>query len=520
MKKNFLNVIEITESHLKFFQAKAQWGRWILTQCKVLALKEKSDQDIAQSLKQLKIPKRILRQSLILLIPRRCVILKRMRLPSLEDKEIQKMIGLQLIKHIPYSLDQVTFGYQLIERDGSGYSEVLVFVLPREVSGKYLKPIYETVALPTQLVLSSLGLLGWLSREARVFDSAAVQSTLLIDIDFRQTEACFCRGGSGGGKLIFSRALSFGARDLAAPKFLEELKLTLEAYQKQRMGPPVTEIILVSTSDEAKTFKEKLEKEFSLPVQLDPHAKAPVERPAGERPSTESRPAAQSKSQAESKSVIQRSSAESRPAAEKSAAKNSVDVSEIFKKHPGISLTAGLGVLEAQDQELPNLIPPEIDLLQKNQHKRRQQFQWACTAVVIFLLILAGLGKKYFEKKEQLQIVEEQIEQIHEALEDAQQRIQFFQSLNEYFTRRIFIADTLYKFYDLIPEDISLRSLSINERRLVTIQGYATLPSSVNNFQAGLLKANYLKEINLQFATKRRMFNQDIVDFKITAQLP
>ncbi len=139
--------------------------------------------------------------------------------------------------------------------------------------------------------------------------------------------------------------------------------------------------------------------------------------------------------------------------------------------------------------------------------------------VFVFVTIIAIFGMKFFKKQKRLEEVQQQIEQVRWAFSQAQHRIQLVQSLSDEFSHRAFMTDTIHKLYELMPPDISLRSLIIDEKKMLTIQGYAQSTSSVNNFQASLLKGSFLKEINLQWAVKRRMFNQEVCDFKLTAQL-
>ena len=80
-------------------------------------------------------------------------------------------------------------------------------------------------------------------------------------------------------------------------------------------------------------------------------------------------------------------------------------------------------------------------------------------------------------------------------------------------------ADLINELTSIVPEEISFRSLYLDESGGFTIHGYAQSSSSVNDFQVNLVKSSFFQDVNRQFSTKRRIFNMDVTDFKITSTL-
>jgi len=466
MQRQITSCIEINDSHVKFLQAKVHRNQTILTTCEVQALKDNSQEEAIRVLNKIKGSKGFSSHQLALIVPRRHTILKRLQLPSVNSYEIKKMIELQLMTDIPYSMEQVSCDYELIDQK-EGYSDVLVMIAPLENVQSYLNICQASGLTPRYMILSSMGLLRCLD-----FEKPNTTPLLFIDVDLASSEMCFCHEG----QLLFSRHLPLGVRHLDedCAKFLEQMALTLAIYQKQNMGPAIKEIYLASSDSKIEVLKQGLEKEWTIPIKFY------------------------------------------NPTAHGITAQN-INLSQILKNEPGISLNAGLGALLTR-QDFPNLIPREIDIDRNNKHKQRQRIQHVALAILIFIFSVAVLSVKYFKKRQRLEVIEKQIAEIHNPVEDAQHRIQLVQSLEKEFVHRIFMVDMVHELYELMPPDISLKSLSIDEKTMLTIQGYAQTSSSVNSFQASLLKNPHFKDINLQFATKRQIFNQEVSDFKLTAR--
>ena len=81
------------------------------------------------------------------------------------------------------------------------------------------------------------------------------------------------------------------------------------------------------------------------------------------------------------------------------------------------------------------------------------------------------------------------------------------------------MTDVIHELYKLTPKEISFSSLQLDEKGVLTIQGYAEASASVNSFQEKLVKSPLFTDVSLQYATKRKIFNMDVTDFKIMAQL-
>ena len=51
------------------------------------------------------------------------------------------------------------------------------------------------------------------------------------------------------------------------------------------------------------------------------------------------------------------------------------------------------------------------------------------------------------------------------------------------------------------------------------VQGYARAHAGINDFQARLIRSKRFHDVDLRFATKRKIANMPVMDFKIVLQL-
>ncbi len=473
MKKDIFTVIEITDTHIKFLQAKMTRGLPVVNACAIRPLNHYTNEEIINHLIEMSRSMAIHPEQCIVVVPRRLIILKQLRLPSHEETEIKKMVGLQLVNQIPYPLEDVIYEYSILEKESSGYTQLLVIIVHKEVSERYLK-IFEKVGIhPAKLTLSSLGVLGWGNYQEQKTKSDSKEVVTLIHIDHAHTEICFCCQKN----LLFSRSINYGTKDLKGDNFiglLTQIELSLQTYEKENMGPVMKRMVIISPVHETHALKEKLEAKFKIPV---------------------------SEQSAEENIVVQKN----------------VNLAQVQEQ--GVSLAIDIGLLFLESEKLINLLPSEVHDTKKTKYKRQQWIKFVFLFLLTAALGVSILGVEYFQKLREAQVLEQKIQNQKPELAQAKKTMEFMNLFEEKLQGRVFVADLIEELYLLVPSDIAFRSLQMDERGFFTIQGYAQTAGSVNNFQENLLKSVMFKEVSLQFATKRKIFNMEVTDFKITAQL-
>ncbi|MCB9747411.1 MAG: pilus assembly protein PilM [Candidatus Omnitrophica bacterium] len=470
MKKDLLTTVEITDSHVKIYQSRGAKTGSSVGYCEVRALRSQSDEEISNVLIESRFPKNISKDKLTVVLPRKSVILKQIKLPSHDFEEIKKMVALQLVSLIPYALDEVVYDFHVLEKDSGGYTKVLVVVVNKDVCRRYINIFQRAGVVFDKFVLSSLGMLQWLQHQQVDIKMPSV----FVDVDYSHCEIGFVYQKT----LLFSRSINYGAKDFSSDNMLgliDQLQRSLAAYHKEGMGSEPQRIFLIINVMEKDALKERLEREFKKPVEI-------------------------------------------LSGFEKFSFARNVNINQI-RNQGGVSLAVGLGMLLKEPQKMMSLFPAEIQEGKRIKGRRRS---W----VIFFLLLLINLGLfsvlptlHWQQKEKYLKQLENEIQSIKPQIEEEKKKKQFVEIFYQELKRRIIIVDLIHELNKLTPNDISFRSLLLDDNGSFTIQGYAQTSTGVNDFQSRLVRSAIFNEVNLQFATKRKIFNMEVTDFKIISKL-
>ncbi|MCA9404962.1 MAG: pilus assembly protein PilM [Candidatus Omnitrophica bacterium] len=475
MKKGLTSIIEISDAHVKYLQCRVTSGKITILSCVIKRFVNRTDEEVSTIITQILKNKNIKKQPLVFLVPRRLIILKSFKLPALDTYEIAKMIPLQLVNKIPYALKDVVYDYDVIEKSRDGYSKLLVSVIHKDISNRYINLLKRSGVECNRLTVSSEGLLGWVTYQQSHKTLNAKDSIAIVNIDTAHVEVCFCHKHH----LIFSRSLKYGAKDLAGEytdDLLQQIKVTFDSYKKEELGPEPVSVVVVSGLAEAAGFSSELGKLIGIPAEN----RMPLDGMG-----------------------VQKNS-------------GTADLNN----DPGMSAAATVGVL-AMDPRAKglNLTPQEVHEIKAMESKKKEFIVFLLLAVLVGILALSVLGIEFLKKTKELEAIEEKVVAVEARTRKSEQMIKLVEVFDQEFKSRILISDLVNELYTLTPDGISFRSLFLDENGMFTINGYAEESVSVNDFQNSLVNSPVFNDVTLQYATKRKIFNMDITDFKIIAQL-
>jgi Tfp pilus assembly protein PilN len=484
MAKGIITTVEITETHVKWFQARQQRSGNLLSYASIKKLEknftESSVEDVARVLKEITLPKEVEKEGVVVIIPRRVVILKQLSLPALAQDDLAKMIALQITNLMPYAREDVIFDFSVIEQT-AGYTKALVAIVHKDIVHKYLAAMEAVGVVVAKCVLSSIGISGWFFTQQQKTKAGvgagnlAPAAVALIHIDDSHAEICFC----ADGKLLFSRSINGGIKDLTAgnmPMFIEQIGLTLGAYKNEGLGKEIRKIFILSKSAGASLLQEKLKEYYQVPVE----AVTPLDDLS----------------------------------CEKNFSLSSLGASQ------EVAAAASFGFLLGDVSKTINLLPAAVLDTKRAHLRRRLGMRVAVMAVAAFALGVAALQMGIHQKESYLKDIKNKIKGTKSATAAAEKRIQLLRFVKEETGARLFVVDVIKELYDLTPQEISFRLVALSSQGMLDIQGFAETGAGVNLFQRRLAGSPFFKGVALENATKTRRFGQEeFTNFKITAQL-
>ncbi len=474
MKKDTFNVFEITHSHVKFLQAKVSRSGTVIKNLQFRPVRQHTDEELIKLISSIAAMKGSDARHAAVVIPRRLTILRQISLPSQDKDEIRKMVSLQLVNKIPYSLEDVVCDHIILDQDKPGYTSVLVVVVHKEIVQRYLKIFSQAKVNVQNFILSSVGLMAWFNHQARFLKGSSASGLGFINLDHSESEMCFILQG----KLLFSRSIPMGAGELSAEtavKFAEQVDLTLKSFKKERMGPDIQGFLIAGDTRAAHFLKEKLSEEFKLPVETV-------------------------------------NAFDNIPCQKEVDFKSSLD--------GGFASAVGWGSVLAFAAGHPmSLMPTEINDTKISLNKRSQWIRSFLLGAASLILVTAAFNIKIYQDMNGLNRLQAKLKEIKPRIQQAQKVMAVVEAADQNIYKKIFVADIISELYRLTPQDVAFRSLVLDDQGALTIQGYSQSPSSINVLQSQLVASVIFKEVNLQYASRVRNYNQDLIEFKIVCQL-
>lgn len=463
-------ILEVSQTHIKLLSAQQ---RSVVADIRVVPIEGLSEAKILEKVRALVEENKFSISSIILNVPRRNTIVKTLQLPSTQDHEIKKMLNLQLPGHIPYALGEIVYDYSLIRKDtATGYSHILVFVVLKSALQPFVE-ISESLNIKLELIsLSSIGIGFWLGCQEEKKKVTCKGPVVVIDIDQVSSEIAFYQNKT----LLYSRPVAYGVKDLndiQLQDFVDQIEVSFEHFKKESGLTYFEQVIVVSILKEAEILIDQLKDRLGINVKLMSYF-------------------------------------------ESVSSRKNMSLEEL-KLSPGVSLCAVIGFILTQSRRSINLIPQEVHETTQMRSRIKQWLKFACLLIIALALGAGVYAIEVVAKDQQVQKFTQLIESQETAYQKAIKQERFIQLFTDRLKHKIFVADVVQEAYKALPDDISFRSIAVNGRGIMTLEGYGTSNNSVNNFQSGLVKSSLFKDVNLQYSTKRKIFNMEVADFRLTA---
>lgn len=453
-------VLEITDTHIKFLQAKQGKDGWRPFVTEVLPVEGKPEAEVEEIILRTMQSRSIASEHFAIVLPRHLASIKRLRLASTNGKEIPKMVALQISLITPHPEKEIVYGYEMIAEEPDGHSQLLVYLVHKDVCKKYFRVFSRARISPSQFILSSCGITEWFNSATVKAELCPPPASLIVDLDDARAELCFIQDG----KLSFSRSLGFGTRYMGNGKmesFCEQVGLSLDMYRRERMGDAPQKIFLIARKEDVTELQAALSERYALPVE--------VYAPPG---------------------------------------------TNNGKPHPGLSLTVCAGLLSATAKTKVNLITKELHDRYSAAVRKKKRVQFGGLLLLNVLLAASLAGMDLFVKYAQLNSIGRQIKALGPQLSRAEDKLVLLRGLEERFKNRTVFSDLMLKLDRIAPEEITFRSLNISPTGIV-VGGYAGTGTLVNTFQSKMVGSKDFTDVSLLFTTKRVLYDQEVVEFKI-----
>lgn len=407
-------------------------------------------------------------KDLILSVPRQSVTIKNIRLPSKIPREIDEMAGFQALKQIPYPKEEIAYGFNVIGLDPEGYSKIMLVICHQDAVKRPIEILNGCGINPAKVTLSSFGLLNWFNLNSERKKRSEASPLILVECDAANTDISIVHGG----KLIYTRGLSFGSNEgnKYYERLLGEIDKTLPTYEKETQEARPTEAVFTGRITELAFSKNELERALDMKVEF-------VDSFSDISPSI---------------------SPQFQPAASQA------------------SFSSLLGTALGTD---------EVDLLPKVLKStllaRTKKRELAVSAFLMFAVIASVsfvIWTKIQQKERILHMLESKLKETTPAALEIEKMRSASDVIKSQIRKKSEPLDVLNELHKIVPPQLYLVLYTYDEEK-AELKGTASVLSDVFKLVTILENSPYFQNVEVRYATKRKIGGQELVDFEIVCPL-
>jgi hypothetical protein len=200
-------------------------------------------------------------------LSRNKITVRRVDLPSQDLKEIEQMLGLYLVRQIPYHKEEVVWAYQNLGFDGVSNSHLILAVALKNVFKNIVSSFVPINILPESILMSSQGLVHYVTDAARN-KITLPNSYMILDIDANYCDLVLVHNQKLGSSVVIPQGAQQLKDVLEKEKFAVELKQAVVALNNEIPDARSEKLFLIgSASSQLALVENTLGKDFNLKCQ-------------------------------------------------------------------------------------------------------------------------------------------------------------------------------------------------------------------------------------------------------------
>lgn len=479
-KEKTIRILEIGKSYLKLAVVKEDYNK-----NRTIAKLFKRDLTDKDNISEIINQQGLDFDDLIIILSRDQLTVRNLELPTTDPQEIKDIISIQAGKQTPFSRDEIVTDFQTIGSNRSHYTKVLLAIVQKVIVNSYLNNLAEKKDAVQKIVLGSECLANWYSVIKREIKD---ETFAIFDLN-----ADFCDFSVfSKEKLLFTRLLPFGISDLQEESwresFLEEIKVSFDAYKKENIGPAFNKVILMGTapirsktsngaSKFDKDLKDILAEHFSLEAFRVPDELEGI--------------------------TISRE------------AESTLDE----EKKEGVSFSKLIGSALDPARPLMDFLPLGLKRARSARIKRKELM---LAGILILSVLIMGLGiflEKIYTKTLLLRRMDAQFVKLEDGTSELKKEYLKINLIKNRMDTKNSALGVLREIHKVVPQEIYLTNISFEEGKLISLRGTSKAMSEVFKFVKTLKGLPNFRNVKTKYATKRKLEGKDLTDFEIICPL-
>ena len=383
------------------------------------------------------------------------VTMRKADLPSRDKAEIEQMLGLHIIKQVPYPKEEIIWGYQSLGFDGISNTRILLAIAHRDILRSIFNGFNSLNVPLDNILLSSQGVARF--AQAAVKDNLSSQQPyLVLDVDYNASDLILVSKQQISSSVIISFGLEQLKQEENRPKFAGELEQSLLGLRGELPANTPAQLFLCGTAAGIENLDAYLGKELNLKTQL---VQAPVLRNA--------------------------------------------------------SFSGILGFAGGQKKEDISFTLPEVQLKKEMRLKLKQLLILGISAVYILTLLALIVFLNLSQRQTYRDRLNVKISALKEKSGPLLEISQKIDTINKYANPEDSVLNYLNELTSLCPDTITMTAFSWDAQKGAGIRGYAYQMQDIFNFVNILGNSRYFKGMQARSNRRRKVKNGEVIDFDI-----
>lgn len=411
----------------------------------------------------------------VLVLPAKYAITKNIEVPSLDPQEIESIVRLQAVRHTPYAREEVIIGHLNLEVLLERYTRSLLVIVSND-NVRNRTDILEVAGLEVQAVRFSSEVC---AKALDILYPGSIENTPAGILFVNQESADFMIEQKS--LPYFIRNIPIGFKQLKedfavnSKQLLEELKKTIEAYQKEEQGVPLKSFLVQGPkAAPVEPLLQSLQEEFKIPA----------------------------------KALSWGSGAPMAPSALAQAlAAETVNYAEV------------VSAVAAENLASIDLIPEEVKVRRSFKSKGQEIFTAGIFVLAIFALIIGIFLTKIYFRDTYLKEIHRNFEIKQKEADELVKISEKARLVKDFKAKKGIALKVLDQSQAVLPQQMYLSEISLTSEGKLGMKGTSELMSTVFSFVTLLDNHPLFQNVTSDYTKSRKENDKDVSDFGISAGL-
>jgi len=412
---------------------------------------------------------------IICTVPGDVATTKNLDVPSASHEEIESILTLQASRVTPFSKDEILTGYLKLGSPKPNFTRVLLIIVNREMVKEKLD-VFKSAGLQADTVIFvPEAVVRFYAQALRIKKTDAPLA--LLDVGLQNTNFIV----ESQGVAVMTRNIPIGLEQMAGDagsgkQLVEEIRTSVSAYEQEGIGPKIGKACLTTSHPSMAGLDTLLAEALGVNVETVPYTKYV-----------------------------------------KGSKQATTTLNMDFIDDPALDIIS-VGVMAAMCQA--ELVPQEIKD-QRTLVERGHETMKAGALVLLMLFFVGGalLSKVYFKDQFLKQNLIAKYSQQMNEVKGLENTIAKARILHQYLETRVLPLEVMRELYRLIPKEIYLTSIKLDDADNLTIQGVSESMSKVFGFVTALEDSPFFDSVKTKSTASKKDRGKDVATFEIGMKL-